>query len=147
MKRRIMLAILSLLGFASACKEEEGQSQELPTMYGTPRVDYRVRGKVTDAQGRPVPGIAVTNRYDETKAQSDADGRYDLSGNMTPHETELIFTDIDGPDNGGEFTEKTLPIRFTESDRTGPGDGWYAGSFARSDQDVTLERKESEAEQ
>lgn len=56
----------------------------------------------------------------------------------------MIFTDIDGPENGGEFVEKILPVRFTEADRTKAGDGWYSGSFARSDEDVTLERKESE---
>lgn len=138
MKRRIMLAILSLLGFATACKEE------MVEMYGTPRVDFRVRGKVTDPQGRPIPGIAVNTPYDETKALSDAEGRYDLSGHMVSSETELIFTDTDGPENGGTFVEKTLPVRFTEADRTGAGDGWYRGSFSRTDENVTLEREESE---
>lgn len=74
MKRRVLLAILSLLGFATACKEE------MVEMYDTPRADFRVRGRVTDPDGQPVPGIEVSNRFDEKKVLSNADGHYDLSG-------------------------------------------------------------------
>ena len=53
----------------------------------------------------------------------------------------LTFTDTDGPENGGQFAEKSVEVTFTEADRTAKGDGWYEGGFARTGVDVTLEEK------
>lgn len=135
MKNRILLALLSLLGFATACNKGE-------EMYGTPRANFRIQGKVTDAAGQPIKGIEVRT-ISSDKNTTAADGSYDLTGDMGFISPQLVFTDIDGSDNGGEFTEQTLDIEFTEADRTAPGDGgWDRGSFAKTGVDITLQEKE-----
>ena len=74
---------------------------------------------------------------------SGSDGSYELSGReWSFRQTTLTFTDIDGPENGGEFIEKEITVEFTEADRTGKGEGWYEGTFARSGVDAALEKKE-----
>lgn len=139
-KKRLSLLALALLGFATACDKETDPPL---VMYGTPRADFRAQGKVTDSEGNPIKGIRVRSQEDGGKGILTAeDGGYDISGSMFPGHVQLTFTDIDGPDNGGEFTERAVDVKFTQDDRTGKGDGsWYSGSFAREGIDVTLEEK------
>lgn len=136
LKKRLSYLLLALLGFsASACKEPVD-------MYGTPRADTRTQGKVTDKSGNPIPGIRVQSNDDQSNAtRTSADGSYDLAGKSTGKTTWLTFTDTDGPENGGQFAEKSLVVEFTEADRTAKSDGWYQGGFARSGVDVELEEK------
>lgn len=136
MKEKLLLAAASLLGFATAC-----ENKETPVMYGTPYFDYKVKGKVTDKEGAPVKGIEVGSQ-DAGPVTSGSDGSYELSGREWSGRTTLTFTDIDGPENGGEFAEKKVTVEFTEADRTGKGKGWYEGAFSRSGVDATLEKKE-----
>lgn len=137
LKKRLSYLLLTLLGFASAaCKEPVD-------MYGTPRADTRVQGKVTDKSGNPIPGIQVRSDGNESKeTRTSSDGSYDISTVEFSPETQLVFTDTDGPENGGQFAEKSVEVTFTEADRTEKGDGWYKGSFARTGVDVTLEETE-----
>ena len=128
MKEKLLLAAASLLGFATAC-----ENKRTVDMYGTPYFDYKVKGKVTDKEGAPVKGIEVGSQ-DAGPVTSESDGSYELSGReWSFRQTTLTFTDIDGPENGGEFTE---------ADRTGKGEGWYEGTFSRSGVDAALEKKE-----
>ena len=138
-KNRLSFLLLSLLGFAAtSCKEPLD-------MYGTPRADFRAQGKVTDKEGNPLRGIQVrSEQYDSKEVLTADDGSYDISGSMFPSHITLSFTDIDGPENGGEFTEQHLDIKFTEADRTGKGGEWYSGSFARSGVDVRMQEKEEQ---
>lgn len=140
MKRKLLLFMLSALGFSTACNHErEGWGSV--DMYGVPRIDFRVQGKVTDRNGNPVQGIEVRNEEDRQTIRSSADGTYDLSGSSYPGKAFLLFSDVDGPENG-EFRERELTVEFTEADRTGKGSGsWNNGSFARKDVDVVLEEK------
>lgn len=136
MKEKLLLAAASLLGFATAC-----ENKRTVDMYGTPYIDYNVRGKVTDKEGNPIKGIEVGNQ--EVKpVTSGSDGSYELSGREWSGQTTLTFTDVDGPENGGEFIEKKVAVEFTEADRTEKGEGWHMGTFTRSDVDATLEKKE-----
>lgn len=136
MKEKLLLAAASLLGFATAC-----ENKETPVMYGTPYFDYKVKGKVTDKEGAPVKGIEVGSQ-DAGPVTSGSDGSYELSGREWSGQTTLTFTDIDGPENGGEFAEKVVTVEFTEADRTEKGKGWHEGTFSRSGVDTTLEKKE-----
>ena len=137
MKEKLLLAAASLLGFATAC-----ENKRTVDMYGTPYFDYKVKGKVTDKEGAPVKGIEVGSQ-DAGPVTSESDGSYELSGReWSFRQTTLTFTDIDGPENGGEFTEKKVTVEFTEADRTGKGMGWYEGTFSRSGVDAALEKKE-----
>ena len=122
MKEKLLLAAAALLGFATACNNEEDQPKVV-SMYGVPYNNYKIKGKVTDKAGRPIKGIEVrSNAYLPTpEATTAADGTYDLSGK--------------GVGN--------TAIEFTEAERTAKGDGdWDQGAFAKSGVDIALEEKE-----
>ena len=137
MKSKFSYLMLGLLGFAACHKTDP------LVMYGTPHADVNVSGKVTDAFGKPITGIKVSMGYgDRLDTLTSADGSYALSSKFGHQEALLIFTDIDGSDNGGEFVADTVDVKFTEDDRTGEGKGWYEGSFARTDVDVQLQSAE-----
>ena len=131
MKEKLLLMAASLLGFATACG-----NKETPEMYGTPPpVGYKVKGKVTDRAGKAIPGIEVNDKANAVTAASGADGSYELSGEEWSRNVTLTFTDIDGPENGGEFATKIIDIEFTGSDYTD-------GSFTRTGVDAALDKKE-----
>lgn len=58
MKEKLLLAAAALLGFATACNNEEDQPKVV-SMYGVPYNNYKIKGKVTDKAGRPIKGIEV----------------------------------------------------------------------------------------
>ena len=63
MKEKLLLAAAALLGFATACNNEEDQPKVV-SMYGVPYNNYKIKGKVTDKAGRPIKGIEVrSNAY------------------------------------------------------------------------------------
>ena len=135
MKEKLLLAAAALLGFATACNNEEDQPKVV-SMYGVPYNNYKIKGKVTDKAGRPIKGIEVrSNAYLPTpEATTAADGTYDLSGKGVGNTARVTLTDTDGPANGGDFTE---------AERTAKGDGdWDQGAFAKSGVDIALEEKE-----
>lgn len=115
-------------------------------MYGTPRADTRTQGKVMDKDGNPISGIKVQLKHSYSTpnpVETAADGSYDITEESIGTYTTLVFTDVDGPEKGGEFAEKELEVKFTEADRIKKGDGsWYKGSFSKSDVDVTLDKQE-----
>ena len=144
MKEKLLLAAAALLGFATACNNEEDQPKVV-SMYGVPYNNYKIKGKVTDKAGRPIKGIEVrSNAYLPTpEATTAADGTYDLSGKGVGNTARVTLTDTDGPANGGDFAAKTVDIEFTEAERTAKGDGdWDQGAFAKSGVDIALEEKE-----
>lgn len=139
MKEKMLLLAASLLGFATACNDKE---ERITDMYGTPYMNFKVKGKVIDKAGQPIPGIEVRGES-EQPVISEKDGSYDLSGRGFPRKIEIVFTDTDGPANGGEFAEKRLEVEFTDADRTAQGDkNWYSGEYSRSGVDAALEEKE-----
>ena len=115
-------------------------------MYGTPHVKIWVGGKVTDKTGAPIPGIEVLQQNSPYKALTGDDGSYELPGQLFSIETtaDILFTDTDGPSNGGEFAAQSVPVEFTEADRVSEAEGWCGGSFARIGVDVTLEEDAQE---
>ena len=145
MKRKLMYFLLSALGFSAACDKHENEPGQV-CMYGTPRIDFRIRGKVSDPAGNPIPGIEVRGGQgsysDVEPAFTDKEGLYDIAGSAFPAAFDLSFNDIDGPENGGEFEPKTLSVRFADDEQTQPGEGgWFQGTYARTGADVTLAEK------
>ena len=144
-KKRLSFLLLTLLGFSTAC-EKQKNGEPPPVMYGTPHVDIWVGGKVTDKTGAPIPGIEVLQQNSPYKALTGDDGSYELPGQLFSIETTaaILFTDPDGPSNGGEFAAQSVPVEFTEADRVSEAEGWCGGSFARIGVDVTLEEDAQE---
>lgn len=151
MKRKLMYFLLSALGFSTACDEHKNEPNVVD-MYGTPRIDFRIRGKVTDPAGNPVPGIEVRNEDRNygwgNKALTDEKGLYDLSGSAFSTEFDLSFHDVDGPENGGEFQPETLSVKLLGEEQTAPGKGaWHNGTYARTSADVVLTEKTAQEEE
>ena len=146
---RFLCFVLSLFGFSSCF---------FSAMYGTPHVDFKASGTVKDEEGKPLEGIRVavqqhrhfdnspgviydTNDwYENDTLYTDSAGKYLLERSPFngPNEVKIVFEDIDGPDNGGEFepTEASPAVVQTKK-----GDNnWYGGAYEVS-ADVTLRKK------
>lgn len=144
MKNKLILMILSLLGLATACSEEENSCE-----YGTPYVTFSVKGKVTDTDGAPVPGIRVAVSEDAyapaTTTGADGAFAFDKTPFYMGHPEKLIFTDIDGAANG-EFGSKTLDVAFEKSDSK-PESNWNTGYYTAPDVEVCLNGIDGEQEE
>ena len=81
-----------------------------------------VWGKVVDEQDRPVSGIEVScTDNPSSPRQTSTDGFFEYSvgcsAENVPQKLTLKFTDVDGPDNGGEFEEKTVTVILEDQAR------------------------------
>ena len=90
---------------------------------------------MTDKEGNPIKGIEVNDKANKITSTTGGDGSYELSGEEWSRNVTLTFTDIDGPENGGEFVEKTVDIKLTGSVDTD-------GTFSRTGVDAVLDKKE-----
>ena len=152
----LLSGILALLGFT-------GCNSEAPCLYGTPSVDYRVLGTVTDEQGNPLKDIQVIvnnpnswSYYDDNASreslppQVTPDTLYtDKEGKFTSRKAQAFnannivveFKDIDGEANGGDFLEKRLTKDKFKEKKIKKGKGFYEGEYEYS-QTVQLQRKD-----
>ena len=117
--------------------------EDFPVMYGTPMVEFSVKGRVVDADSNPIPNIEVTwagNTYGKAVTAEDGTFQYaneDIGFEMT--DVTLTFTDVDGEENGGDFETEEVQVPLTQTD---PGDGnWDCGEYAAEDVVVVLDRK------
>ena len=127
-------------------------------MYGEPHADFQARGTVSDDNGKPIKGIRVAIRqhrhyensssviydqndwYDNDTLYTDDQGAYQLirSGFERPHEVKIVFEDIDGEENGGEYLSAEVTPEIAQTKK---GDkSWYGGAFEVS-ADVKLKKK------
>lgn len=147
----LISGIFSILGFAgvTSCDKIPG----IPTgrcEYGCPNADYKIMGSVKDGNGKPIKGIQVVAQqtYSATTVQrdtlySDEKGQFSLSQNDFPSDRSLdvIFNDVDGAGNGGEFESKTASkVKY---EQTKKGKSWYKGEFTAT-ANVELNKKASE---
>ena len=75
--------LLPVLGFAGC-----GNPGDSPDLYGTPTSDYQFKGRVTDADGKPVEDIKVVSGivegdrgFHEDSVATDADGHFVTNSN------------------------------------------------------------------
>ena len=91
----LLSGTLALLGFAGCTNINDA-----PDLYGTPSVDYKVIGTVTDEQGKPLKDIQVVlvdpyaYHYFDDNGQPYLNGRDSISGDIYPDTT---YTDKDQP--------------------------------------------------
>lgn len=151
-RKNIMLmlctAILSLLGFASC---DNGLCE-----YGTPTMDYKLGGTVSDEEGNPIEGIRVSfslktygsNPTDVTT--TDKYGRYEFPEKKEAEvwAEQLIVEDVDGETNGS-FLSDTLNLEpdvlwSNRGKRYKKGDKhWYHGGY-EVNVDVTMKAKDDQ---
>lgn len=154
----LLSGALALLGFAGC-----SNIKDAPDLYGTPSVDYKIIGTVTDEQGKPLKDIQVIVKnpngwsyYDDNTSRESLppqvipDTLYtDKDGKFTSNNVHAIgiskFTveiqDIDGEANGGEFLQKQLTKNDFNEKRIKKGKGFYKGEYEYS-KTVQLKRKD-----
>ena len=154
----LLSGALALLGFAGC-----SNITDAPDLYGTPSVDYKIIGTVTDEQGKPLKDIQVIVKnpngwsyYDDNTSRESLppqvipDTLYtDKDGKFTSNNVHAIsvskFTveiqDIDGEANGGEFLQKHLTKYDFYDKRIKKGKGFYNGEYEYS-KTVQLKRKD-----
>ena len=154
----LLSGTLALLGFAGC-----SNIKDAPDLYGTPSVDYKVIGTVTNEQGKPLKDIQVIVKnpngwsyYDDNTSRESLppqvipDTLYtDKDGKFTSNNVHAIsvskFTveiqDIDGEANGGEFLQKQLTKNDFNEKRIKKGKGFYNGEYEYS-QTVQLQPKD-----
>ena len=147
-------SLLGLLGFTSC---NILVNPFIRDMYGQPTASYKLVGSVTDEAGEPVKGIQVTfhpelgNNGEEVNSwivdtlYSDASGKFSrdvLKYDWPDLDNAVVkFRDIDGPDNGGSFKPKDVPVSALKVDQTRKGEGnWNQGDFTIT-ADATLEKE------
>ena len=134
----VLTALLSMLGYGCSSSEESIDVVE----YGTPNVDYIIRGIVTDEVGIPIQGIKTVVKeipdyypeyaYSKDSTLTDAAGKYQVNTRLfVGHQWDrLVVQDIDGEANGGEFLSDTIDISKIEAKKIGEGDGkWNSGKY------------------
>ncbi len=149
--------ILSLLGFASACSDEENESQreEPSAEYGTPYVTFSVKGRIVDAGHQSgirslAVNIAIPNPYDpyyptSVSTLTNWEGEFDLQLTNSLHGTEegriegvLRITDTDRElNNLYPYTE--VPITL-ETDPDVDTSGWCVGGYKLEGLVIEMER-------
>jgi len=147
-KTGLLATLLALVGLgATSCWQI--------CMYGSPTAEWKVKGKVVDEAGNPVPGlqVALGNRVDNEPGviydknywpldtlQTGPDGVYEVhSGGFPLSKLQVDVKDIDGEANGGEFQDASLVVTdFQFKD----GDGsWYEGVADINVPDITVKKK------
>ena len=161
MKNRLILMLLAALGFATACGDSDNTSQrpdkgddeqdpiiDLPVAYGCPWVTYSVKGRVANDAGEPVKGIDVGLEHDNHDIgtfTTNENGEFVIEQGSTfdinPNGKEiLVFTDIDGEENGSYETQE-VEVSFVRNEDI-PSDDWYNGDYvATEDVEVVLQAK------
>ena len=115
---------------------------DMVCMYGTPVVEFSVKGKVVDSEGNPIPGIEISHDYSGHKVYTLEDGSFDYTSEDNGFEMETVtleFTDIDGEENGGDFQSQEVPVPVQQTE---PGDGaWNNGKFEAENVEIVLAKK------
>lgn len=137
---KVFNCILAILGFA-ATTSCENINTEVVCMYGTPTMDFEVSGKVVNKDSAPIAGIKVSCQFFTDPGIASTltaeDGSFSISG--TGIGPMLTFEDIDGPENGGEYEDKTQEITVSQIEK---GDGsWYMGKYKAKDVVIEMEEK------
>ena len=145
--KRLIYFLLTLLGFGAVSCEESGLGDGGNlNEYGTPYASYRINARVVDSEGNPIGGIKVEGQYGEEYGVSDADGVVDINyrrGSIR----KITFTDVDGAENGGEFSKVEFDWDYLnrKMEKVEDGEGWYVGKFniELGDVEMTLVAKDN----
>lgn len=143
--KRLIYFLLALLGFGfTGCEEHFGVCE-----YGVPTASFSLKARVVDEAGNPIQGIEVRTKegdyFEDRTGVSDYLGNIDAHGSIWPGtQYEVVFEDIDGPLNGGEFETLELDIK-DKVVQINDGDGdWYKGGYVAELGDVTMTLKSEE---
>ncbi|MCL2041593.1 MAG: radical SAM-associated putative lipoprotein [Bacteroidales bacterium] len=144
---KIIVILLSFFGIFNSCTQPDMYGMPYPE-YGTPYADYEIKGVVTNKENaHPLQNIRVIHQTYSDTLYTDSQGKYAFNfyyeGGAYPERIfHLKVEDIDGEENGGDFTIREIELKITEADRVQKGDGnWYEGKFGKTE-NVELEKKQ-----
>lgn len=138
--------LLPLLGISTISSCGEGSPFDGGyAMYGTPTMNFRVKGKVVDKDtGNPIKDISVNafkpKAYDlECQTVTDENGGFEVLGHSFPSDTVYLkFTDVDGDDNGGSFVYKEQAV-YVKKIKKGDG-AWDAGDYEADEVEIKMKK-------
>jgi|SRR5574344_430164 putative lipoprotein (rSAM/lipoprotein system) len=143
----VLGALLAIIGFCN-CDNNSISPEE----YGCPSVDLKIGGIVKSEEGAGINGIRVifdtnTNSTSSYYAPKDtvytnSKGEYQLAKKFTGLiDFKIVYEDVDGVENGGEFDKYIVDLNKTEFIQTKKGSGaWYRGIFEAS-KEINLTKK------
>lgn len=144
--KKLLYLLLGILGF-TACGEG-GAGGGMVCEYGTPTADFTVKGKVTDADGKPIKGIEISSKG--LSSFIDGSGLSAVTaedGTFVTNKIKefgvggtLVFTDTDGEANGGEFVTLEKQIGTLPQKQIKDGERWYRGEYEVT-ADVKLKKR------
>ena len=148
--RRFILFLFTLLGYgamATSCSEDPSD-KEPNCEYGCPWVEFSIKARVVDADGKPIKGIEAKCGYSaedldylEFLGLTDGDGNLNIESGDSSYPRYMLLTDTDGEANGGEFQDKIVEIEGS-FEQIKEGDGrWYGGVFKAELEDITLDKR------
>lgn len=116
------------------------------TVYGTPTVDYAVKGRVVDAKGKPIKGVQVMlvdegidvnnlpkssfweERVKQQSDTTDQEGNFALRISDRPwQQPRVMVRDIDGKQNGA-YQDQIVEVTFSDEQQDKKdASAWYLG--------------------
>ena len=141
-----LAGILSLLGFSGCDKIFQME-------YGSPSADFKVTGRVTDEEGRPLSGVRIVAPNVDGKlgkqaypspqdtTYTDPDGKYTYRYNagFAPDSLYLKLR-YEDPTARPAYDSDSVTVGFAKGDLKGGDNRWFEGA-AEKEVNVTLKRK------
>ncbi|MBQ5828840.1 MAG: radical SAM-associated putative lipoprotein [Alistipes sp.] len=148
--RRFILFLFTLLGYgalATSCSEDPSDNNQT-CEYGCPWVEFSIKARVVDADGKPIKGIEAKGGYSadylgyfEFLGLTDVDGNLNIESGDSSCPRYMLLTDTDGEANGGEFQDKIVRIEGS-FEQIKEGDGrWFDGVYKAELEDITLDNR------
>ena len=132
---------------AASCSEDPRDNDQ-PVEYGCPWVEFSIKARVVDADGKPIKGIEAKGGhsadyldYFDFLGQTDGDGILNIESGDMSYPRYMLLTDTDGEANGGEFQDKIVRIEGS-FEQIKEGDGrWFDGGYKAELGDITLDKR------
>ena len=148
--RRFILFLFTLLGYgavATSCSENPSDNNQT-CEYGCPWVEFSIKARVVDADGKPIKGIEAKSGYSaedldyfEFLGLTDVDGNLNIESGDMSYPRYMLLTDTDGEANGGEFQDKIVEIE-SSFEQIKEGDGrWFDGGYKAELGDITMDKR------
>ena len=121
-----LAGLLSLLGFSGCDKIFQME-------YGSPSADFKVTGRVTDEEGRPLSGVRIV--------APNVDGKYTYRYN-TGWAPDSLYVKLkyEDPTARPAYDSDSVTVGFAKDDLKGGDRSWFLGA-AEKEVNVTLKRK------
>lgn len=150
-----LAGLLSLLGFAG-CGKDNNDDGEMRVEYGVPTANFKVLGRVTDEQGKPLSGMRVvasdvTTVWGKGPEQcysgllrdtvyTASDGSFVREYSLFPADSVYIHMKIEDTAEPSVYDSDSIAVGFAKGDLKGSTKHWYRGA-AEKKVNVTLKRK------